>query len=163
MEAHGCQLGQCEDHANQGLEFREKLFPVLQDEYWHRVWTQQEMLLASEIVVHCRGVCFKGNLWLNLQFIIFNTYSGWLDLKSEIPDIMFEFHRKYPEYLITKSLRNTLVGAKELLHKYGSGNSQASSSESLLAFSPTCMHLKQRMTGTSFMEFSASWTVYRKA
>ncbi|KAG4439025.1 hypothetical protein IFR05_005489 [Cadophora sp. M221] len=32
MEAHGCQLGQCEDHANQGLDFWEELFPVLQGE-----------------------------------------------------------------------------------------------------------------------------------
>jgi hypothetical protein len=59
------------DQLGEDPEFWRILLPLLQDEYWNRLWIQQELVFAPELVFYCRGVDIPGNCLMAFQLQIF--------------------------------------------------------------------------------------------
>lgn len=47
------------------------LLPLLQNPYWDRLWIQQELAFAPELVFHCRRVAIPGHCLMALQLQLF--------------------------------------------------------------------------------------------
>ncbi|CAN9409428.1 unnamed protein product [Alternaria sp. RS040] len=70
------QLQDTVDQLGDDPEFWKVLLPLLQNEYWNRLWIQQELVFASELVFHCWGVTIPGNCLMALQLQIFRKSTG---------------------------------------------------------------------------------------
>ncbi|KAF2273044.1 uncharacterized protein EI97DRAFT_436470 [Westerdykella ornata] len=65
------QLQGAVDQLGDDPEFWKPLLPLLLNPYWDRLWIQQELVFAPELVFHCRGVAIPGDCLMALQLQIF--------------------------------------------------------------------------------------------
>ncbi|KAF7670641.1 hypothetical protein GT037_011220 [Alternaria burnsii] len=57
-------------------EFWKTLLPLLQNEYWDRLWIQQELVFAPKLVFYCRGVAIPGDCLMAFQHQISRKLTG---------------------------------------------------------------------------------------
>jgi hypothetical protein len=50
-----------DDQLGDDPEYWKVLLPLLQNDYWDRLWIQQELVFAPELEFYCRGVIIPGN------------------------------------------------------------------------------------------------------
>jgi hypothetical protein len=73
------RLQDAADQLGEDPEFWRLLLPLLQNEYWDRLWIQQELVFAPKLVFHCRGVTIPGNCLMALQLQISRKLTGGRD------------------------------------------------------------------------------------
>jgi hypothetical protein len=56
------QLQGTVDQLGDDPEFWKPLLPLLQNQYWDRLWIHQELVFAPKLVFHCRGVKYSREL-----------------------------------------------------------------------------------------------------
>ena len=52
-----------------------QLLPLLQNPYWNRLWVQQELVFAPQLIFHCHRVAIPGDHLMALQLQIFRKAS----------------------------------------------------------------------------------------
>ncbi|KAI5365632.1 hypothetical protein J4E82_011333 [Alternaria postmessia] len=65
-----------DDQLGDDPEYWKVLLPLLQNDYWDRLWIQQELVFAPELVFYCRGVTIPGNCLMALQLQVFRKLTG---------------------------------------------------------------------------------------
>jgi hypothetical protein len=56
-------------------DFWAKLVPLLQHPYWNRLWIQQELVFAPDLIFHCRKTTIPGHCLMALQHLLFQRYA----------------------------------------------------------------------------------------
>ncbi|KAK3394954.1 heterokaryon incompatibility protein-domain-containing protein [Podospora didyma] len=75
-ERGGMELADVHDH-----EYWYPVADIFRAPYWRRIWIQQELILARQVVVHCRRQVLDGEHLFEFQRQAFNSYNSFKDLE----------------------------------------------------------------------------------
>jgi hypothetical protein len=65
-----CQRDTQLNYLGDDPKFWEPLIPLLKNPYWDRLWVQQELVFASNLVFYTQGVIIPGDRLMNFQLLV---------------------------------------------------------------------------------------------
>lgn len=88
-----------------------QLLPLLQNPYWNRLWVQQELVFAPQLIFHCHRVVIPGDHLMALQLQLFRKASR-VGRPFEVDDAWSIFGRLA---LITEGPSRNLACGREMI------------------------------------------------